>query len=91
MNFTNHSRKMITTMGETFTIQKTGRNYFGIFDKEYVDTDQISGFSPVITCMTEDAAGLNRGDLIKYGSGLYVFILEEADGTGVSRLILETS
>lgn len=80
---------MITTLGDTLTIQKSGKIIYGLLDREYVEVNDISGFGPVITCLSEDAEGLKRGDFIKHGIDKYKFILEEQDGTGVSRLILE--
>ncbi len=72
-----------------FVIQKSGEIFSGILDKDYVDTGDISGFAPVITCASSDLTGLARNDLIEHGGTIYRFILEEPDGTGVSRAILE--
>ena len=78
-------------LGEPFIIQKNNAIFSGIFEKEYVDTNEISGFKPVITCATEDAQLLSRGDIIERGNELYTFILQEPDGTGISRVILENA
>lgn len=80
---------MITTLGDTITIASSGKIFYGILDRDYVEALEMSGFSPVITCLTEDVTGLVRGDLLKHGTDKYTFIFEEPDGTGVSRLILE--
>lgn len=77
--------------GDQLVIQKTGAIFNGIFDRDYIDTNEIQGFAPVITCATVDASGLQRGDVIERGKELYKFIYEEPDGTGVSRLILESA
>lgn len=80
---------MIATLGDTLTIQKSGKIIYGLLERDYVESNDISGFGPVVTCLSEDVKGLSRGDLIKHGTDKYKFILEEPDGTGVSRLILE--
>lgn len=71
-----------------FVIQKNGKVFSGILNNEYVETNDISGTEPVITCKTIDVSGLERGDIIEKGKDLYTFILERADGTGVSELVL---
>lgn len=75
--------------GDQFVIQKSGLIFNGQFENEYIDTNDISGSAPVITCATKDAECLSRGDIIERGEELYKFIYAEPDGTGVSRLILE--
>lgn len=77
--------------GDMFIIQKNGETFNGIFDNEYVSPGDISGSEPVIVCKTEDVENLQRNDVLERGSDLYTFILQEPDGTGVSRVILESA
>lgn len=77
--------------GDQLIIQKNGRVFNGVFERDFVDTNEIQGFAPVITCPTADATGLQRGDVIERGKERYRFVYEEPDGTGVSRLILESA
>lgn len=81
----------ITTevLGDPVVIQKNGYVFHGLLEKDYVETGDISGFSPVLTCLSSDSESLVRNDLLEIEQKLYLFILEEPDGTGVSRLILE--
>ena len=65
----------------------------GIFDKPYSDALDIQGFSPSLTCASVDVAdkALSRGARIDIpGEAVYRVATFEPDGTGVTRIILET-
>ncbi len=78
-------------LGDQFVIQKNGLIIEGIIENEYVEINEMSGQNPVLTCASADLVSLERGDVIEFGSKQYRFILEEPDGTGVSRAILEAN
>lgn len=89
--FNRANERLLRRLGESLIIQRTGEIFSGVFGKDYIDTNDISGFAPVITCSTADAKNLRRDDIIERGKELYKFIYEEPDGTGVSRLILQNA
>lgn len=64
----------------------------GIFDRPYSDALDIQGFSPSLTCKSTDVAdkGLSRGARIEVGTTVYRVVTFEHDGTGVTRVQLET-
>ena len=76
--------------GDQLIHQRLGRIFNGVLDRDYIESNDISGFAPVITCATADSEGFERGDVIERGAERYRYIYAEPDGTGVSRLILES-
>lgn len=64
----------------------------GIFDRPYGDALDIQGFTPSLTCKSSDVAdkGLRRGTRIEVGTTVYRVVTFEPDGTGVTRVQLET-
>lgn len=69
-------------------LQSSGKIISGIIDKEYVETNEMQSYQPVLTCRTEDINTLSRGDLLEDGKTIYKFIYQEADGTGISKAVL---
>ncbi len=64
----------------------------GIFDNAYGDALGVVGSSPVFTCKSSDASGLNPGtSTLVIGSSSYLVIGVEADGHGLTLLRLETA
>lgn len=78
-------------LGEQFIILKNGETLNGVLENDYIETNEIQGYAPVITCATADAVTLARNDELEHFETRekYKFILGQPDGTGVSRLILE--
>lgn len=79
----------IAEHADEFVITKNGQIFKGILDKEYVETNEIQGYQPLIICKTDDLNELSRGDKIERGKEVYTYILQEVDGTGLSRVIME--
>lgn len=80
-------------LGDQFIILKNGQTFSGLLENDFIDTNQIQGYAPVVTCATADAETLARDDELEHfeTGKKYKFILQEPDGTGVSRLILEAA
>lgn len=74
---------------DEIVVRKNNRIINGIIDKEYIETNDMQGYNPVLTCKTLDLSSLTRGDIIERGKEIYTFIYQEPDGTGMSRVILE--
>lgn len=64
----------------------------GIFDRPYTDVLDMQGFSPSLLCKSEDIAGkgLRRGTVLQIGDDLWRSVSFEPDGTGMTRIQLET-
>lgn len=89
--FERANKRLINRLGKPLVIQRTGSIIDGVFSKEYVDTNDVSGYAPTIRCESEAALNLKRDDIIERGSELYKFILEQPDGEGFSLLILQNA
>lgn len=64
----------------------------GIFDNAYGDAMGVAGSSPIFTCKSSDANGLNPGtSTLTIRSSSYLVIGVEADGTGLSVVRLESA
>lgn len=63
---------------------------YGILDNEYIETYNSTGFKPVFTCATTDVASYGQGDTLTINSVNYRIDEKEADGTGVTRLLMRT-
>lgn len=74
--------------GDHFVIQRSGKVIRGIIDRDYVETNGIAAYEPVITCKTSDVKYFERGDHIEYGKSIFKYVYSQPDGTGMSRLIL---
>ena len=67
-----------------------------IFDHEFTSVENgdlvHDGFKPVLYCKTEDVSTFSYGDVVELVdltiSGLFKIISKQADGTGISTLIL---
>jgi len=87
--------------GVTAYISQNGAaavSFAGIFDNAHLMVDAgnagVSSTAPVITCRTDDLAGLlygnaRSGDQIRIGSDYYTVTDVQADGTGMTTLIME--
>lgn len=65
----------------------------GIFEKPYVETQNITGYAPVVTVRDSDVDGVVAGAQIRRNVGGtdidYTVKVVEADGTGITNLILQ--
>ncbi len=70
-----------------------GGDLLGVFDAAYGESFGISGTTPVLLCDDTDLADLAvvAGDTVTIGSDSYTVSRIEADGTGMSRLILDAA
>lgn len=64
----------------------------GIFDRPYTDVLDMQGFSPSLMCQSADVTGkaLRRGTRIQIAADVWRVVSFEPDGTGVTRIQLET-
>lgn len=64
----------------------------GIFDRPYTDVLDMQGFSPSLLCKSSDVTDkdLRRGTRIEIGADVWRVVSFEPDGTGVTRIQLET-
>lgn len=76
-------------LSDQFVLRKDGRVIDGILDREYIDTNDVSGYAPILVCRTDQLYNIKREDIIEHLDDVYRFIKQEPDGTGVSRVILE--
>jgi|DEB0MinimDraft_6_1074348.scaffolds.fasta_scaffold100220_2 hypothetical protein len=70
-------------------LQGRGDIINGILEREYIESNEISGYRPIITATTKDLECLNRGDIVEVDGVLYRYIYQEPDGTGMSQAVLE--
>lgn len=70
-------------------VQRSGEIIHGIIEKEYIETNDISGYKPVLICQSKELENVKRGDILELGKTLYRFINSEPDGTGVNQSMLE--
>jgi hypothetical protein len=61
----------------------------GIFDREFLESLDIQGSSPVLTCKSVDVENLTRKDPLEIDGKIYTFVRAEPDGAGVTRVLLE--
>ena len=61
----------------------------GIFESPYIDTQEVAGFSPTITCQTVDVENVVEDDTVIIDSVNYRVSGIQADGTGITILTLE--
>ena len=59
-----------------------------IFDREYVELQNIQGAAPVLYCATSDVSSVVDGDTFTIGDNTYYQIKQEFDGTGITKVIL---
>jgi hypothetical protein len=65
----------------------------GILHREFVDvTTQrgvINGYRPTFDCAAADLPEIERGDTVTIGGDEYEYVMQEPDGTGLTKLILK--
>ena len=95
MSFSDAIGRMDAAILRTFSnhviIVKSGGIIEGVYTKEYVETLDIQGVLPVLTCKTSDIAQLNRGDKLEIDGAIFLYIRSEPDGSGMSRTFLEAT
>lgn len=74
----------------TTTVCSAGSVSFrAIFRDEYVESQDIEGTQPVLTCLAKDACTVEHVDELVVEQSLYRVVGREPDGTGLVRIILE--
>lgn len=68
-----------------------GRDLSGIFEKEYIETQLTQGYAPMLTVMDDDIEDIAQGDSITVSGTVYTVREYMADGTGLTKLILEAT
>jgi hypothetical protein len=66
----------------------SGVSIRGVFNNGYADQLQMAGTEPIFTGRTSDMTGIASGTAISIGGTAYTVTGNEADGTGVSMLVL---
>ena len=83
--------------GSTATFTPSGgtaSSVNGIFDKEFFAADaggtvELAFNQPRFLCRTSDVSNAAEGDALNVNSTNYIIKVVEADGTGVTNLVLE--
>lgn len=80
--------------GVTFRGSSIGfKQVTAIFDNEYAgiqgESVEFATSQPILTCVTDDIAGVAFGDTVEVRSKTYKVVLVMANGTGMSELMLE--
>jgi len=57
---------MLGDWGDTITYK--GDVFDGVYESEFVETEQMQGFKPVFTAKTADVSAVSRGDEVKVTS-----------------------
>lgn len=73
--------------GTTATIG--GEAITGILSKSYVESNDIAGFLPVLTCRTVDISGVEYDDTVTIESATYKVKIIDSTYDGITRLTLE--
>ena len=60
----------------------------GIFDHEYVATENVEGERPILTCMESSVIGVAHGESLTVNGTDYTVVEARPDGTGIMVLIL---
>lgn len=61
----------------------------GIYDRPYVDTEEVSGYQPSLTCKTIDVSTVAEDDTVIIDGVNFRISSIEPDGTGITKLKLE--
>jgi hypothetical protein len=61
----------------------------GLFDNEFVDVYGTVQSAKVFTCQAADVAGLAVGNAVTIGGTSYTVAEKQADGTGLTRVLLK--
>jgi hypothetical protein len=74
------------------TVQIGGADVNAIFDGGWAEALGVPGARPALTCRSSDIAGVARGTAVVVpGHGNFVFIEDRPDGSGISRVMLESA
>lgn len=74
------------------TVQIGAASVNAIFDGGWGEAMGVPGARPALTCRSSDVAGVARGTTVVVpGHGNFVFIEDRADGSGISRVMLESA
>ena len=82
---------LLEDFGTTVTVKSSGATFTALFDKAFVETLDIAGNRPVAVARTADltANSVAVGTTLTIDETDYVVRVPEADGTGMTNLVLE--
>lgn len=86
--FKRMSARVIDILGDDVVVLNTGAIIKGIFQEEYVETLNVSGTSPVLSCKTLDVEHLKRDDPLDIEGKIYLFMEPQPDSAGITRIVL---
>lgn len=61
----------------------------GIFERPYIDTQEVAGYQPTLTCKTVDVEDVSEDDTVVIEDANYRVSGMQPDGTGITVLTLE--
>lgn len=83
---------VLDTWGERRQIDLSGGGFVvlkGIFQHEYVETSNINGYKPVLTCATSEIQEVSVGDTYVIDEVTYAIREPDPDSGGLTKLISE--
>jgi len=89
--FERMSARAIRIIGDSTVVTESGDIFTGIFKNEYIETLDIAGTFPVLTCDTSNVSELKRDDLLEIDGKTYKFIQGEPSDAGASRVLLKAA
>lgn len=87
MNFTADISAMVADFGVAATVG--GASVRGIFDDAYLDPLGMSGSQPSLLCASADVSAAAQGTAVVVNTVSYTVGSIQADGTGMTRLLLQ--
>lgn len=78
---------MLDALGEPVVVD--GKTIMGIYDHQFVETQQIVGDRPVVICLTSDVSNVLSGAQVTADETDYTVAVPQPDGSGLTTLILE--
>ncbi len=89
MAFSEDLTAFFDTDGFAVSATVGGGTVVGIFDHAYVEAQGVAGEVPVFLCASSSVSSVAVGDALTVNGQAYAVRAKQADGTGLTRLILE--
>ena len=85
------NKNIVARLGETCRIFGTSGyvEIQAVFDYEYIETDQIQGYVPMLYCRSVDVENIPTGSSYSRGGVDYLVKVKQPDSGGMTELILE--
>lgn len=66
------------------------RTVNGIFDRDFIEINGTEAYAPVFDCSAADVSDVSHGARLTINGAVYIVRGNQPDGTGITRLILES-